>query len=212
MLKRFRSTLVMLRECVNMSLSNILSNRVRSFLTILGILIGVTAVITLITTVSGVSGSLSSSFSTMGAGTLSVSVSGSDLKSGMSAEDLDALTEMEIIDGVTPSVSLSARIARGGELPIPVVERQPLGGLARSGGFGGDGDADFRCTCIRAILGCESRALWSDFERRCAQGRNPIPFGRSACRRIVVCQRSAINIQIHIGDARSLIVSRILEA
>ena len=115
MLKRFRSTLGMLRECVRMSLANILANRVRSFLTILGILIGVTAVITLISTVSGVSGSLSSSFSTMGAGTLSVSVTGSDLKSGMTAEDLDALTEMEIIDGVTPSVSLSARIARGGE-------------------------------------------------------------------------------------------------
>ena len=115
MLKRFRSTLVMLRECVHMSLSNILSNRVRSFLTILGILIGVTAVITLITTVSGVSGSLSSSFSSMGAGTLSVSVTGGDLKSGMSVEDLEMLTEMEIIDGITPSVSLSARIARGGE-------------------------------------------------------------------------------------------------
>ena len=105
----------MLRECVNMSLSNILSNRVRSFLTILGILIGVTAVITLITTVSGVSGSLSSSFGTLGAGTLSVNVTGSDLKSGMTAEDLTALAEMEIIDGITPTVSRSARIARGGD-------------------------------------------------------------------------------------------------
>ena len=42
-----------------MSLSNILGNRVRSFLTVLGILIGVTAVIALITTVSGFSGTLS---------------------------------------------------------------------------------------------------------------------------------------------------------
>ena len=115
MLKRFRSTLGMLWECVRMSLSNILANRVRSILTILGILIGVTAVITLITTVSGVSGSLSSSFGTLGAGTLNVSVTGSDLKSGMTAEDLAELAEMEIIDGVAPSVSLSARIARGGE-------------------------------------------------------------------------------------------------
>ena len=115
MLKRFRSFVVMLGECVRMSLHNILANRVRSFLTILGILIGVTAVITLITTVSGVSGSLSSSFSSMGAGTLSVSVSGSDLKSGMTSGDLTALAELEIIDGITPTVSRSARIARGGE-------------------------------------------------------------------------------------------------
>lgn len=114
MLKSIRSTIVMLRECIAMSLSNILSNRIRSFLTILGILIGVTAVIALITTVSGVSGSLSSSFTSMGAGTLMVSVSGSDLKSGLTSEDMNELTEMEIIDGLTPTVSLSSRVSRGG--------------------------------------------------------------------------------------------------
>ena len=114
MFKKFRATFIMIRECISMSLSNIMSNRVRSFLTILGILIGVTAVIALITTISGVSGSLSSSFTSMGAGTLTVSVSGSDLKEGMTTEDLNTLTEMEIIDGITPSVSLSARVSRGG--------------------------------------------------------------------------------------------------
>ena len=114
MLKEIHSTFIMLRECVSMSVRNICSNRVRSFLTVLGILIGVTAVIALITTISGVSGSLSSSFTSMGAGTLSVNVSGSDLKDGMTEDDLNALTEMEIIDGLTPSVSLSARVSRGG--------------------------------------------------------------------------------------------------
>lgn len=114
MLKKIKSTLVMLWECVVMSISNILGSRVRSLLTILGIMIGVTAVIALITTVSGVSGSLSSSFSSMGAGTLTVSVSGSDLKSGMTAEDLAQLTELEVIDGITPTVSLTARISHGG--------------------------------------------------------------------------------------------------
>ncbi|MBR1822560.1 MAG: ABC transporter permease [Clostridia bacterium] len=104
----------MLGECVKMSLSNILGNRVRSFLTVLGILIGVAAVIALITTVNGFSGSLSSSFSAMGAGTLTVTVTGSDLKSGLTAEDLTELTSMNEVDGLTPSVSLSARVSRGG--------------------------------------------------------------------------------------------------
>ncbi|MGN0803451.1 MAG: ABC transporter permease [Candidatus Faecivicinus sp.] len=114
MLKAIFGTLSMLKECVAMSLSNILNNRVRSFLTVLGIMIGVTAVIALITTVSGVSGSLSSSFSSMGAGTLMVTVTGSDLKSGMTNEDLEQLAQMEVIDGITPTVSLSARVSRGG--------------------------------------------------------------------------------------------------
>ena len=114
MLKKFRGTLVMLGECVKMSISNILGNRVRSFLTILGIMIGVTAVIALITTVSGVSGTLSDSFSSMGAGTVTVTVSGSDLKSGMTTEDLEELTALDIVDGVTPTVSLTARVSYGG--------------------------------------------------------------------------------------------------
>ena len=114
MLKSIRKSFVMIRECVRMSLSNILANRMRSFLTVLGILIGVTAVIALITTISGVSGSLSSSFSSMGAGTLMVSVTGSDLKSGMTADDLQELSAMDEVDGLTPSVSLSARVSRGG--------------------------------------------------------------------------------------------------
>ena len=115
MLKKIRSTLSMLKKCVAMSLSNIAGNRMRSFLTVLGILIGVTAVIALITTVSGVSGSLSGSFSSLGAGTLTVSISGSDLKSGLTAEDLSWLEALDEVDGVVPGASLSARVSRGGE-------------------------------------------------------------------------------------------------
>lgn len=115
MLKGIRKAAVMLRECVSMSFSNIINNRMRSFLTVLGILIGVMAVIALITTVSAFSGVLTSSFSSMGAGSLTISVTGSDLKSGLSIEDLDTLTEMDEIEGVTPNVSVRARVSRGGE-------------------------------------------------------------------------------------------------
>ena len=115
MLKSIAAFFIMLKECVSMSLSNIVSNRMRSFLTVLGIMIGVTAVIALITTVNGVSGSLSSSFTSMGAGTLMVSVTGSDLKSGMTTQDLEDLKALDEMSGITPSVSLSARVSRSGE-------------------------------------------------------------------------------------------------
>ena len=113
MFKKIRSTFVMLRECIVMSLDNIRGNKVRSFLTLLGIMIGVTAVIALITTVSGVSGSISSSFSSMGAGTLTVSVTGSDLKSGMTSEDLAEISALDSVSGIVPSVSLNGRVSYG---------------------------------------------------------------------------------------------------
>lgn len=105
--------LIMIREIVVMALDNIRSNKVRSFLTLLGIMIGVMAVITLITTVSGVSGTISSSFSSMGVGTLTVTVSGSDLKTGMTPEDLAVITALDPVDGVVPTVSLNGRVSYG---------------------------------------------------------------------------------------------------
>ncbi len=115
MLKKARKTLMMLGECFSMSMNNILSNRARSFLTVLGILIGVCAVIALITTVSGFSGTLTSSFMNMGAGTLSVSVTGSDLKEGLSAEDLKTITDLDEVQGITPNVTLRSRLSRDGK-------------------------------------------------------------------------------------------------
>lgn len=112
MFKKIMQFFRMLRECFVMFVSNIMGSRMRSFLTILGILIGVAAVIALITTVSGFSGSLSDSFSSMGAGTLTVSVSGSELKEGLSSADLDTLTAMDCVRSVTPTVSLKARVSR----------------------------------------------------------------------------------------------------
>ena len=113
MFKGIRKRLVMLRESVGMALDNIRSNKVRSFLTLLGIMIGVMAVITLISTVSGVSGTITSSFSGMGVGTLTVSVSGSDLKTGMTPEDLAVISGLESVDGVVPSISLNGRVSYG---------------------------------------------------------------------------------------------------
>ena len=110
----------MLWECVQMSLDNIRGNKVRSFLTLLGIMIGVTAVIALISTVSGVTGSLASSFEDMGVGTMTVSVTGTDLKPGMEAADLAAVASLENVDGVVPSVSLNGRVSYGRQVETNV--------------------------------------------------------------------------------------------
>ena len=112
-IRRLRGNISMFLESLSMSVANIMQNRLRSFLTVLGITIGVTAVIALITTISGVSASISSSFTSMGAGTISLSTPGSDFKGGMNAEDMDALCELDHVVGVVPSVSMRMKIARG---------------------------------------------------------------------------------------------------
>lgn len=111
-LRRLTGGLSMLVESVRMSVSNIRQNRMRSFLTILGIMIGVTAVIALVTTISGVSNSISDSFSSMGASTMTLSATGTDLQGGLTAENMEELSELEHVDGVSPSVSLTATAAR----------------------------------------------------------------------------------------------------
>ena len=110
--KRFSAGLTMFIESVRMSVSNICHNRMRSFLTILGIMIGVTAVIALITTISAVSTTISDSFTSMGAGTMTLSAPGSDLKAGLSADDLETLTALAHVEGVSPTVTLNVTAAQ----------------------------------------------------------------------------------------------------
>ncbi len=105
----------MFTESVSMSIANITQNRLRSFLTILGIMIGVTAVIALITTVSGVSTSISDSFTSMGAGTMTVAVTGNDMQAGLTTENLEKIKELDDVTGVTPTVSATITVARNGE-------------------------------------------------------------------------------------------------
>lgn len=88
----------------------------RTFLTTLGIIIGVTAVIALITIVDGVIGSVMGQFSSLGAGTLSVSITGSSLKKGLTESDLDSLEQLENVSGISPSVSITTTAARPGKL------------------------------------------------------------------------------------------------
>lgn len=99
-----------------MSLQNIKSNKMRTFLTTLGIIIGVAAVISMITIVNGVIDTVMGQFSSLGAGTISVSISGSALKSGLTETDLQNLSALDNVAGISPSVTIQTSAARGKEL------------------------------------------------------------------------------------------------
>ena len=78
-------SLAILKQSLSMALQNIKANKMRSFLTMLAIIIGVAAVIGLITIVQSVSNQMMGEFSNLGAGTLNISTRASVMKEGLSA-------------------------------------------------------------------------------------------------------------------------------
>ena len=106
----------MLKESLRMSWQNIWGNKMRTFLTMLGIMIGVTAIITLITTVEGATGEITSQFTALGAGRVTVTVTGTPLKTGWNDADIQRLSRVDNIAGVDPTVSFTRHVAGDGRL------------------------------------------------------------------------------------------------
>ena len=105
-----------IRQSVQLSWENIRSNKMRTLLTTLGIIIGVTAVISLITIVNGAISTVMDEFSSLGAGTLSVSITGTPLKSGLTENDLESLGELDNVAGLSPTISATGMAARNQDL------------------------------------------------------------------------------------------------
>lgn len=103
-------------QSFKMSIKNIRSNKMRSFLTMLGIIIGVGAVIALITIVQGVTDSIMNEFNGLGAGTISVSAPGTALKSGLTEADLETLKNVPGVKAVNPTVSVMTSAVADGEV------------------------------------------------------------------------------------------------
>jgi putative ABC transport system permease protein len=106
----------LLKEILMMALDNIIGNKMRSFLTMLGIMIGVTSIIALITVVQGVTGEVIDRFSEMGAGKVTVQAYGTALKAGLNENDIADLSAIEYVSGVSPTVSLGSTAVRNNKI------------------------------------------------------------------------------------------------
>jgi len=104
----------MLKESIKMAIENIISNKMRSFLTMLGIIIGVGSVIALITIVSGATSTVTDQVASMGANTVTVQVQGTPLKQGLTQGDVNKIAELPNIDGVAPTISGQTTVAFDG--------------------------------------------------------------------------------------------------
>ncbi len=106
----------MIKESIKMSWQNIANNRMRSFLTVLGIVIGVSAIISLVTIVQGVYGKMMSEFSALGAGKIMVQARGTPLKQGLTDGDIEAISKIDYVSGVSPNLSITSTAVYGGKL------------------------------------------------------------------------------------------------
>jgi len=97
----------MFKESIFMSWQNIIHNKMRSFLTVLGIVIGVMSIIALISIVQGVNDEMMGKFSELGANKLSIQATGTPLKTGLVEKDLQLITEVEHVKGISPTITTS---------------------------------------------------------------------------------------------------------
>ena len=104
----------MIYETFREALQNIWSNKFRTFLTMLGIIIGVTAVIVIVGLGNGMTQSIQSSFSDMGTNLLTVNVMGYGSRS-VRVDDFYAIVEAhpDIFGAVSPTARLSGSVKVG---------------------------------------------------------------------------------------------------
>ena len=106
----------MFRESIKMSWSNIVHNKMRSFLTVLGIVIGVSSIIALVTIVQGATASVTSQISALGANKITIQAFGTPLKTGLNEQDLAALKSIDYVGGVSPTVSGTSSVVYNGNI------------------------------------------------------------------------------------------------
>lgn len=106
----------MLLESIKMSWENIIHNKLRSFLTMLGIIIGVASIIALITIVQGATNSISDQINSLGVNKISITAPGTPLKQGLSDTDIKAIEAVDNISGVSPTISGKTNIVSSGKV------------------------------------------------------------------------------------------------
>ena len=95
----------MIRETLRMAWSNIWHHKMRSFLTTLGVIIGVASIIALISIFNGATASINEEVASFGANKLTVQTTETPLKEGLSPAQLEELNTIKGTRGVSPTVS-----------------------------------------------------------------------------------------------------------
>lgn len=100
----------MIRQSMKMAWKSIISNKMRSFLTMLGIIIGVMSLVVLVSMAGGTSESVSNQIASMGSNMLTVTIK-DDKGTPMKLEDVEKLTKKKAIAEAAPVAQSSVTAA-----------------------------------------------------------------------------------------------------
>ncbi len=106
----------MLLECIKMSWTNIIKNKLRSVLTMLGIVIGVASIIALISLVQGASNNISSEVTKLGGNKILITIFGTPLKQGLTQKDAENIGRLDNVDGYSPTISGTTAVVLDGKV------------------------------------------------------------------------------------------------
>ena len=104
-------------ETFQMAVQNILSSKMRTFLTMLGIIIGVCAVIVIVGLGNGMQGYIEDSFADMGTDSLTVSIMGRGSSRSVSEEEMYQLVadNSDTFSKISPTVTMSGSVKIGSD-------------------------------------------------------------------------------------------------
>ena len=100
----------MTSKIIKLSLKAIYNNKMRSFLTMLGIIIGVMAVVILVSITQGATSGITDSISAMGSQQISATIT--DEEVSVSADSVETLSEYPTIDSVAPIISTNKTVKK----------------------------------------------------------------------------------------------------
>ncbi len=119
----------MIDDYLRFAVNNILHRKIRSWLTVLGIIIGVAAIIALISVSQGLKGSIEEQFSTFGADRILISAKGfqgpGSASSGLTEKDVDTVKRLSEFKYVTPTLFTTAEIKYSNEVKFTSVQGLP---------------------------------------------------------------------------------------
>ena len=98
-------------QIIKVAIKNIVSNKLRSILTMLGLMIGIASVIVLVGIGKGSSSSVKNQVQSLGTDILTASITTSDYS--LAYEDMDEILNLENIEKVAPYKNISATVSRG---------------------------------------------------------------------------------------------------